>query len=129
MAETESLDKALGRVHEKYRRYFRWKFNIPYKGQDVPERTLEQLMKASNVHNISTFEAWEKTEEYQYLVNLMLAGKTANDLIEIYEAVADKAKKGDSKAVDTLLKLQKTIQSNLKRGKAESQEEEDDLEL
>lgn len=125
----ETLNQALSKVHEKYRRYFRWKFNVPYKGQDVKNRTIEEVMKASGVANISTFEAWEKTEEYQYLVNLMLAGRSANDLVDIYNSVCDRAKQGDSKSVDTLLKLQKTIQSNLKRGKVESQEEEDELVL
>ncbi|CDX03333.1 Hypothetical protein DPCES_3447 [Desulfitobacterium hafniense] len=127
--KTESLDQALGRLPMKYRMYFRWKFNIPYKGQEVKERTVEQLLKASGVANMSTFEAWEKTEEYEYLVNLMLAGKEANDLLEVYNAVSEKAKAGDSKAVDTLFKIQKTIKDNLKRTKLQEQEvqEEDDL--
>lgn len=131
MAKQESLDQALGKVHEKYRRYFRWKFQIPYKGQEVKDRTIEQLMKACNVHNVSTFEAWEKTEQYEYLVNLMLAGKEANDLIEVYNAVSEKAKQGNDKSIDTLLKLQKIIKSNLRKVKLQDQEaeEEDDLEL
>jgi len=127
----ESLNDALSRVHESYRMYFRWKFNVPYKGQQVKERTEEQLLKASGVANMSTFEAWEKTEEYEYLVNLMLFEKQANDLLDVYNAVADKAKQGDSKAIDSLFKLQKTIKDNLKRAKLQEQEagEEDDLVL
>lgn len=127
----ETLDEALGKVWQKHRRYFRWKFKLPYKGQEYKDRPLEEIMKIDGIANISTYLAWEKTEEYHYLINLMLNGKSANDLLDIYEAVADKAKKGDSKAVDTLLKLQKTIQSNLRKGKIENQtvDEEDELEL
>lgn len=40
---------------------------------------------------------------------LLLQGRNGNDLLEVYNAVFQKAKKGDSKAVDTLIKLQKEI--------------------
>ncbi|ABO50647.1 conserved hypothetical protein [Desulforamulus reducens MI-1] len=125
------LELALSKISEKKRKYFRWKFNIPFGGRPMNQTTIEEICKYTNVKNPQYFSDWEKTTEYEYLVNIYLNSKTANDLLEIYNIVAEKAKQGDAKAIDTLLKLQKEIQANIKSAKRKEKDiaDDDGLEL
>ena len=90
-------------------------------------------MKIDGVKSKQTYYHWEKTPEYKNLVDLYILSHAANDLLEIYNAVLDKAKKGDSKAVDTVIKLQKSIAQNIKENSQNANntviedDEEDDL--
>ena len=128
-----TLDETLARTNLKYKRYFRWKFKLSTRGREFNDRTLESLMKTDQIRSKATYEAWEKTAEYQHLVNLYIMSQAANDLIEINNVVCDKAKKGDGKAVDTVLKLQKAIQTSIKQNSQQDgklvEDEDDDLEL
>ena len=128
-----TLDEQLARTNLKYKRYFRWKFKLSSRGREFNDRPLEEIMRIDQIKSKETYYAWEKTAEYQHLVNLYIMSQAANDLIEIYNVVCDKAKKGDNKAVDTVLKLQKsialTIKQNSKVDNSAPVDEEDDLEL
>jgi hypothetical protein len=128
-----NLDETLARTNLKYKRYFRWKFKLTTRGREFNNRPLEEIMKIDLIKSKETYYAWEKTEEYQHLVNLYIMSQAANDLIEIYNVVCDKAKKGDNKAVDTVLKLQKAIQTSIKQNSQDDgkvvEDEDDDLEL
>ncbi|WP_003545414.1 hypothetical protein [Desulfotomaculum nigrificans] len=127
------LEEALSKVNDKKRKYFRWKFNIPYAGRPMNQKTIEEICKYTMVKNPQYFYDWEKTDEYRNLVNIYLNSKTANDLLEIYGLISEKAKKGDNKAIDTLLKLQKEIQANIRQAKRKEKEsieiEDDGLQL
>ena len=74
---------------------------------------------------------WEKSPEYERLINIMLAEHSANDLLEIYNIVRENAKKGDDKAIKTYLILNKEIKNNIKVEKVkqepEQEQEEDGL--
>lgn len=120
------LDFALSKLNEKKRKYFRWKFNIPYNGRPMKQTTIEEVCKFWCIKNPQYFLDWEKTEEYRYLVNVYLNSQTANELLDIYNIVLEKAKTGDSKAIDTLLRLQKEIQTNIKQEKRKEKEELED---
>lgn len=128
-----TLNQQLAKTVLKYKRYFRWKFKLTPAGRVFNDRPLEEIMMIDKVTNKSTYYAWEGTEEYQNLVNLYIMSQAANDLLEIYNVVLDKAKKGDGKAVDTVIKLQKAIQTSIKQNSKSDNsvpvEEEDDLEL
>lgn len=120
------LEDALMQVNDKVRKYFRWKFDIPFGGVKMNQNTIEEVCKYTGVRNPQYFIDWERTEEYENLVNIYLKSKTANDLLDVYNIVSEKAKKGDSKAIDTLLKLQKEIQMNIKSTKRKKKEIADD---
>lgn len=128
-----TLDEQLARTNMKYKRYFRWKFKLSSRGREFNDRPLEEIMRIDQIKSKETYYAWEKTEEYQNLVNLYIMSQAANDLLEIYNVMLDKAKKGDAKAVDTVIKLQKsiasTIKQNIKVDNSTPVDEEDDLEL
>ncbi|AFM40998.1 hypothetical protein Desaci_2023 [Desulfosporosinus acidiphilus SJ4] len=129
-----TLDEQLARTNLKYKRYFRWKFKLSTRGRAYKERPLEEIMKIDLIKTRETYYAWEKTEEYQNLVNLLIMSNAGNDLLEIYNVMLDKAKKGDAKAVDTVIKLQKSIASSIKQNSKDNnsapvEDEEDDLEL
>ena len=129
-----TLDEQLAKTKLKYKRYFRWKFKLTVRGREFNDRPLEEIMKIDGVKSKETYYSWEKTDEYKHLVDLYIMSHAANDLLEIYNVVLDKAKKGDSKAVDTVIKLQKSIASNIKENSQDNivvakEDEEDDLEL
>lgn len=125
------LEFNLSKINHKKRKYFRWKFNIPYGGRPMKQTTLEEICKCTMIKNPQYFKDWEKTDEYKNLVDLYLNSKTANDLLDIYNVVSEKAKNGDAKAIDTLLKLQKEIQASIKQAKRKEKDlaDDDGLEL
>ncbi|MDD2435802.1 MAG: hypothetical protein PHO63_06105 [Bacilli bacterium] len=131
-----TLDQQLAKTPLKYKRYFRWKFKLTSRGREFNDRPLEEIMKIDGVKSKTTYAAWEKTNEYKHLVDLYIMSHAANDLLEIYNVMLGKAKKGDGKAVDTVIKLQKSITQNIKENNLnnknnnlveEEDEEEDDL--
>lgn len=125
------LEAELMKVNDKVRKYFRWKFDLPFAGRPMKQVSLEEVCKFWCIKNPQYFLDWEKTDEYKHLVNVYLNSKSANDILEIYNVVAGKAKNGDSKAIDTLLKLQKEIQANIKLAKRKEKDivDDDGLEL
>lgn len=129
-----TLDEQLAKTKLKYKRYFRWKFKLPVRGREFNDRPLEEIMKIDGVKSKETYYSWEKTDEYKHLVDLYIMSHAANDLLEIYTVMLDKARKGDGKAVDTVIKLQKSIAQNIKENSQDTntsvvEVEEDDLEL
>lgn len=124
------LDQQLAKTPLKYRRYFRWKYKLPVRGRVYVDRPLEEIMRIDGVKNKETYYSWEKTEQYKHLIDLLIQSHAANDLIDMYNAMLDKAKKGDARAVDTVIKLQKSIAQNIKQNTNNSiieEDEEDDL--
>lgn len=130
-----TLDEQLARTPLKYRRYFRWKYKLPVRGRVYNDRPLEEIMRIDGVKNKETYYSWEKTEQYKHLIDLLILSHIGNDLYDMYNVMLNKAKKGDSKAVDTVIKLQKSIAQNIKENSQQNanntvvEDEEDDLEL
>ena len=65
-------------------------------------------------------------------MNLLLLERSNKDFVEIYNAVSEKAKQGDDKAIKTFLTLQNEIRKSVKTKKSkkaeqEEVEEDDDL--
>lgn len=128
-----TLDEQLARTPLKYRRYFRWKYKLPVRGRVYNDRPLEEIMRIDGVKNKETYYSWEKTEQYKHLIDLLILSHIGNDLYDMYNVMLNKAKKGDSKAVDTVIKLQKSIAQNIKENSQNANntviedDEEDDL--
>ena len=127
-----TLKKALCNIKLEKRYYFMWKHKMKTWARDYSTFTEEQFKekycKNSEI-KYKNLQDWEKTEEYQNLLNLkMYEGMTA-DIYKIYNIVKDKALQGDDKAIKTLLMLQKEVKGNLKNmDKKVKQEPEEEIE-
>ncbi len=108
-----TIEKALDKIPFYKAEYFKWKFNINFTA-DRSTITEEEFLKRVNRTNIKVFERWERTEEYRALVDIYLHSRSANDLLDVYEVVIAKAKEGDTKSIEQMLKLQKEIKDNAK---------------
>ncbi len=113
--------------------YVKYKFNLWFDTNKT--MTEKEFLKTVNKKTMNSFHRWERTDEFRHIASMVLATKTAQDLIDMYEAVRDKAIKGDEKSVKLLLTLQKEIDHQKQQAlKAfgnivEQDEEDDDLEL
>lgn len=105
--------------------YFKWKFQIRY-NQQLPQKTEEEFLRFVDRKTINPYIEWEKSEEYLNLVNIYLHSKTANDLVDIYEAVVDKARTGEKGAIEMFLRLSKEISSTTKQAKKKMKVDEDE---
>ena len=114
--------------------YFMWRNKLANSNRDFSEFTeqdiIEKYCKGSLI-KYGNLKQWENTEEYAELMNLLLLERSNKDFVEIYNAVSEKAKQGDDKAIKTFLTLQNELKKsvkNKKSKKAEQEEiEEDDL--
>lgn len=98
--------------------YFLWKNKIKSQRADHTKYTEQEFIdKFCNGKPtiLQGLRAWEKTEQYASFVNLMLYDRMGIDFLEIYEAITEKAKKGDSQAVKTFLLLQKEVKANMRK--------------
>ena len=133
-----TLKKALCNIKLEKRYYFMWKHGMKTWARDYSTITEEQFKekycKGSEI-KYKNLQDWEKTEEYQNLLNLKMAEGMTADIFKIYNVVKDKALEGDDKAIKTLLMLQKEVKKNLKnidKVKVEDEveiEEDDGLEI
>jgi len=112
--------------------YFMWKNKLANANRDFSEFTEQDIIDKyckGSLKKYGNLKQWENTEEYAELMNLLLLEKSNKDFVEIYNAVSEKAKQGDEKAVKTFLTLQNEIRKsvkNKKSNKAEQEEVEDD---
>ena len=133
-----TLKKALCNIKLEKRYYFMWKHSMKTWARDYSTITEEQFKekycKGSKI-KYKNLQDWEKTQEYQNLLNLKMSENMTEDIYKIYNIVKDKALQGDDKAIKTLLMLQKEIKGNLKnidKVKVEDEveiEEDDGLEI
>ena len=107
-----SLQNRFKKISWVKREYFKYKFDDYF--PEIKKRTPDEFLDHVARKSFIPFEKWERTNEYKELVATYLQSKTANDLLQIYDAVVDKAKQGDDRAITTLLKLQKEIDSIVK---------------
>lgn len=109
-----NIREALKQVSWERQQYFLWKF--PELARNSKQRTEEEFLKHVRRKNIETLEAWEMTSEYKHLVALYLEGRSASDMLEIYNSIAQKAKseEGNETAVRVFLALRKQITEEAK---------------
>ncbi|MCL6571306.1 MAG: hypothetical protein K6T88_06410 [Bacillus sp. (in: Bacteria)] len=126
-----TIEQALKQVPYFKAEYFRWKHDLYF--MSTKKRTEEEFLKYINRSSFVPFKRWERTEQYKQLVCILLQAKTGNDLLEMYNSVASKARSGDPKAIETYLKLQKYVNETLKdlekANKQSKQDEDDELEI
>ncbi|HBZ79035.1 MULTISPECIES: hypothetical protein [Brevibacillus] len=114
--------------------YVKYKFNLWFDTNKT--MTEDEFLHTVHKKTMNSFHKWERTDEFKHIASMVLATKTAQDLIDMYEAVRDKAVKGDEKSVKLLLSLQKEIEQYKQQAlKAfedtveQDEEDDDDLEL
>ena len=127
-----TLKKALCNIKLEKRYYFMWKHGMRTWAVDystlTEEQFIEKYCKGSKI-KYKNLQDWEKTQEYQNLLNLKMSENMTEDIYNIYNIVKDKAIEGDDKAIKTLLMLQKEIKGNLKNmDKKVKQEPEEEIE-
>lgn len=105
-----NIYEALNKLSPKKKEYFLWKFNL-YVFNDATQISEEELCKKLEVKSLAYMHKWEKSHEFQILVNLWIESQVANDLEQIYRVTRDKAITGDEKAIKLLLELQKQVKA------------------
>ena len=130
-----SIYEALNQVSNwKRKEYFLWKFDLNMFATDKTEEILKKLQ----LQSLASMHRWEKSPEYNYLVNVLIESRSAKDLEDIYAVVRTKALDGDEKNIKLLMDIQKQVREFNKETKkffASATKEEnvhnpvDDLEL
>lgn len=112
--------------------FVRYHFNLWFD----PDRTMteDEFLKTVQRKSMASFNRFMQSEEWKHITVLVLASKTADDLKAMYDSVAVKARQGDYKAIETLLKLQKQIDHYKREAyrayrKIGKDDPEDDLEI
>ncbi|WP_346234435.1 hypothetical protein MKY04_11955 [Lysinibacillus telephonicus] len=123
-----NIHEALKSVQWDRAEYFKYKFPQVRFDQSKPQKSEEEFLKVVGKKTMNPYTRWEKSEEYKALVSLMLQGRSADDLQEVYEVVVANAKTGDDKAVKLFMALQKEIDSYAKMAikSIEVKEEDED---
>lgn len=125
----EELNKVLttNKTDTRRKRYFMWKNkmdNIKIKYSQMTEEEFKEKY-CNNKQEWEYLKRWEESEEYKRLLYVLYADNFDNDLLEVYNAVKEEAKKGNSSAVKTFLDLQKEIKKRLKNFDDINTEEKD----
>jgi len=114
--------------------YFMWKNGLSNSNRNFSEFTEQDIIEKyckGSMKKYGNLKQWENTEEYAELMNLLLLERSNKDFVEIYNAVSEKAKQGDDKAIKTFLVLQNELKKSVKTktkkvNKEEEEEQEDD---
>lgn len=106
---TVTIHDALKKVSRPKEIYFKFKFPDLYFKKNKKEKTQEAMLRDAGRTTMDSFLRWEQTDEYKELVALYLKTKMANDFLEIYYSVSEKAKQGDDKAVRLFLTLRADV--------------------
>lgn len=125
----EELNKVLttNKTDTRRKRYFMWKNkmdNIKIKYSQMTEEEFKEKY-CNDKQEWEYLKRWEESEEYKRLLYVLYADNFDNDLLEVYNAVKEEAKKGNSSAVKTFLDLQKEIKKRLKNFDDINTEEKD----
>lgn len=110
------MEKLVAELNKKTKQHFKvqyfcWKNHLDSRKEKYStfsEEELRKKFKALNEH-WEFLQKWEKSLEYQEWYALYLQYKAKQDFIHMYEAVREKALKGDEKAIKLFLQLQKEL--------------------
>lgn len=126
----QELDKFSKHISsERRRKYFLWKHGINTLVTDYKNMTEEEFINwvCQGKKNIyERLKRWEETQEYKHLEYLYRSENFDDDLLEVYEAIKEEAKKGNSSAVKSFLELQKIIKNKIKNYDKETEEQQED---
>lgn len=103
--------------NKKKRHYFMWRNGLVNNFMDYSGITQDEFINKYCEGSKDSFrylQLWEQSDEYNNLMQILLKQRMQTDFVEIYNAVRDKALKGDDKAVKTFLSLQKEVKANVK---------------
>lgn len=123
--------EALNKLSPKKKAYARWRFDLEY-NKEREKHTPERLCEILGVKTLSEYIKWENSLQFLELTHLYLQTKFANDIEDVYLAVVENAKSGDTQSVKIMLQLQKEIrQANELKNKKKSKDDDmfDDLEF
>lgn len=127
-----TIEQLLRKLPYKKQLYVKYKFNLWFNKKE--NYTEEEFLRMVDLKSMSTYERWERTEEFKHITAIVLACKQANDLIEVYEQVKLKvAENPDKGTIEMMMKLMKEIDSHkkqaLKHFSVDEDIENDELEL
>lgn len=118
-----------GYAAERKRKYFYWKHGLNTPRTDYKNMSEQQFIDwacGGNKQYYNALKKWEESEQYKQLEYIYRTEQFDNDLLEVYQAIKEEAKKGNSSAVKAFLELQKTIKDKIKQFDKEQTEEQDD---
>lgn len=113
--------------------YVKFKFNLWFDKER--KMTEAELLKICDLKSLNTFHRWERTPQFKHITSVVLATKTAADLVSVYESVKAKVEKDPNpKDIEMMLKLLKEINMHDKEAQKyfvaeDTEDEEDDLEI
>lgn len=110
--------------------YFMWKNKLKNSKNDYSKLSREEFTSKylnGNELSFKRLEQWERTEQYNNLMNVLLNEQIQADIYEVYDVVREKALQGDDKAIKILLLLQKEFKKNNKCRSVDVNEEDDGL--
>ena len=120
-----------GYAQDRKRKYFYWKHGLNTRQTDYRNMTEQQFIDwacGGDRNLFNQLKEWENTEQYKRFEYIYKSEQLDGDLLEVYEAVKEEAKRGNSSAVKAFLDLQKIIKNKAKQFDKEKdkQENEDD---
>lgn len=104
-------------VEERKRKYFLWKNKLnttETNYADMTEEEIREKLKCTDKQWAFLEQRFYGSPEWNLLMYRLYASNFDNDLLEVYNAVKQQAKEGNSSAVKTFLDLQKEIKKRLK---------------
>lgn len=112
MAETNIWKELSQMKNWKRKIYFMWKNKLQNPKMDYGSLTEEEFLQKVSSPNIIHYQNWERSSEYRRLLFLLKESEFATDLLEVYDAVKEKAiDSTDNQAIKNLTMLQKEIKS------------------
>lgn len=134
MANTiwKELNKRYPRVNVK-KYYFYWKNGLKNRYTDFTVLSEDEFIKkycAGSKVRYKFLQEWEKSEEYNELMQVYMNQEINSDIYEVYKVIREKALQGDDKAIKTLLMLQKEVKKNIskiEKGNNDDIEDDDGL--
>lgn len=107
-----------------------WKNKLKNSKNDYSKLSREEFINkylGGNELRFKRLEQWERTEQYNQLMNVLLNEQIQADIYSVYDVVREKALQGDDKAIKTLLLLQKEFKKNNKCKSVDVEDEDDGL--
>lgn len=133
-----SIWKEISNIQNPRRKaYFQWKNGIQNIKKDYSKMTEEEFLEYVDGGDeaLRYLKRWESSPEYKRLLFLLKEDEFATDLLDVYEAVKEKAvEETDSQAIKNMIMLQKEIKKYRKdideyfeQEEKEEQEQDDGL--
>lgn len=112
---------------ERRRKYFLWKHKINTTLTDYANMTQEEFTDwaCDNDNQFNYLIKWEKSKLYKELTYTFYKSRFDDDILEVYDAVKNDAKTGNTTSAKTMISLQKEISKRLKNFNVEEEKGND----